>query len=79
MATAAKKTSPENKLLAAFRENMTPESIAMLISMIQPVGNYRNGDKANEDAINQVQWLSDKLLEMIGVHNFNDMASEIGI
>lgn len=57
----------------AIRDNLSPEGIAAIIALLQPADNYRDGTPANEQALNQVDWFRDTLLEMIGVDEFNAM------
>ena len=38
-----------------------------------------DGTPANEQALNQVDWFRDVLLEMIGVDEFNALINEVGL
>lgn len=62
-----------------IRDNLSPEGVVAIIALLQPAGNYRNGQPENERAINQVNWFRDTLLEMLGVEEFNQVINEIGL
>jgi hypothetical protein len=66
-------------LTRTIRDNLSPEAVVAIIALLQPAGNYRNGEPKNERAINQVNWFRDTLLEMIGVEEFNAVINEIGL
>lgn len=62
----------------AIRENMSPEGVAALIMALQPAGSINATTPEGEQAIDQVIWFRNTLLEMIGVENFNRTIDELG-
>jgi hypothetical protein len=63
----------------AIRDNLSPEGVAAIIALLQPASNYRNGEPANEQALNQVDWFRATLLDLIGVAECNQLMNEIGL
>lgn len=63
----------------AIRDNLSPSGVAAIIALLQPAGNYRNGQPANEHAIEQVNWFRETLTEMLGTKEFNQIVDEIGL
>jgi hypothetical protein len=63
----------------AIRDNLSPEGVAAIIALLQPASNYRNDATVNEQALNQVDWFRETLLELIGVPECNRLMDEIGM
>jgi hypothetical protein len=62
----------------AIRENLTPEGVAALVMALQPVGSITATTPEGEQALQQVIWFKDMLLEMIGVGTFNQTMDDLG-
>lgn len=64
---------------SAIRENLSPEGVAMTIAALQCAGNYRSGTPANKRAQDQVEWLANTLMQMIGVEEYNRLLEDLGL
>lgn len=62
----------------AMRDNLSPEGVAALVMALQPVGSIRATTPEGEQAIEQVIWFRNTLLEMIGVESFNRQMDDLG-
>ena len=62
----------------AIRDNLSPEGVAALVMALQPAGSLRATTPEGEQAIQQVLWFRNTLLDMIGVKNFNRQMEELG-
>jgi hypothetical protein len=61
-----------------IRENMSPEGVAALVMALQSAGSIRATTPEGDQAIQQVIWFHNTLLEMIGVETFNRTMDELG-
>ena len=62
----------------AIRDNLSPEGVAALVMALQPAGSIRATTPEGDQAIEQVIWFKNTLLDMIGVENFNRQMDELG-
>ena len=66
---------PKQDLQAALRENLRPDGIVAIAAFLQ-VGLGRT----NDDVVNQqVRWLHDLLLELVGTDEFNRVSDQLGL
>jgi hypothetical protein len=61
-----------------IRDNLSPEGVAALVMALQPAGSIRATTPEGDQAIEQVLWFRNTLLDMIGVANFNRQMDELG-
>ncbi|QDU28904.1 hypothetical protein ETAA8_40100 [Anatilimnocola aggregata] len=61
-----------------IRDNLSPEGVAALVMALQPAGSIRATTPEGEQAVQQVLWFRNTLLEMIGVKTFNQQMDELG-
>ena len=61
-----------------IRENMSPEGVAALVMALQSAGSIRTKTPEGEQALQQVIWFHNTLLDMIGVTTFNQTMNELG-
>jgi hypothetical protein len=61
-----------------IRENMSPDDVAALVMALQSAGSIRATTPEGEQAIQQVIWFHNTLLDMIGVQTFNQTMNELG-
>ncbi|QDU30286.1 hypothetical protein ETAA8_54050 [Anatilimnocola aggregata] len=61
-----------------IRDNLSPEGVAALVMALQPAGSIRATTPEGDQAIEQVIWFKNTLLDMIGVKNFNRQMEELG-
>ena len=62
----------------AIRENMSPEGVAALVMALQPAGSIQTTSPEGEQALLQVLWFRNTLLDMLGVETFNQTMDELG-
>ena len=62
----------------AIRDNMSPEGVAALVMALQGAGSIRATTPEGEQAIQQVIWFRNTLLDMIGISTFNRTMDELG-
>jgi hypothetical protein len=61
-----------------IRENLSPEGVAALVMALQSAGSIRATTPESEQAIQQVIWFHNTLLDMIGAKTFNQTMNELG-
>ena len=61
-----------------IRENLSPEGVAALVMALQSAGSIRAMTPEGEQAIQQVIWFHNTLLDMLGVETFNRTMDELG-
>jgi hypothetical protein len=61
-----------------LRDNLSPEGVAALVMALQPAGSIRATTPEGDQAIEQVIWFRNTLLDMIGVKTFNRTMDELG-
>lgn len=61
-----------------IRDNLSPEGVAALVMALQPAGSIPTTTPEGEQALEQVLWFRNTLLDMIGVETFNRTMDELG-
>ena len=61
-----------------IRENLSPEGVAALVMALQSAGSIRASTPEGDQAIQEVIWFHNTLLDMIGVKTFNRQMNELG-
>jgi hypothetical protein len=61
-----------------IRENLSPEGVAALVMALQSAGSIQATTPEGDQAIQQVVWFHNTLLDMIGVKTFNQTMNELG-
>ena len=61
-----------------IRENLSPEGVAALVMALQSAGSIHTSTPEGEQALQQVIWFHNTLLDMIGVKTFNRTMNELG-
>ena len=61
-----------------IRDNLSPEGVVALVMALQPAGSIPATTPEGEQAIQQVIWFRNTLLDLIGVEAFNEAIDELG-
>jgi hypothetical protein len=61
-----------------IRDNLSPEGVAALVMALQPAGSIPATTPEGEQALQQVIWFRNTLLDLIGVETFNQTTDELG-
>jgi hypothetical protein len=61
-----------------IRDNLSPEGVAALVMALQPAGSIPATTPEGEQAIQQVIWFRNTLLDLIGEEAFNEAMDELG-
>ena len=61
-----------------IRDNLSPEGVAALVMALQSAGSIPATTPEGEQALQQVIWFRDTLLDLIGVETFNQTMDELG-
>jgi hypothetical protein len=65
---------PEELLVDALRENLSPHAVAAIVAYLQPARTN------NPDVDHQVQWFADQLVELVGGSEHQArLAEELGL
>jgi len=71
---APEDTKPENLLIDALRENLSPHAVAVIVAYLQPV---RTTDP---EVAGQVRWFAELLTEAVGGEDeLNRLCEEVGL
>jgi hypothetical protein len=62
-----------------IRDSLSPEGVTAVIAFLQTASGYGVDNPQRRQALQQVRWLADTLLEMLGVAEFNRLIDEIGL
>jgi len=82
------KTKPETamteqpntaSLERAIRENLFPEGVAAVIAILRTANISRPKDARQRDALQEVAWLANRLVEMLGVDEYNRLLDELAL
>ena len=72
--TVPEDPKPEDVLLDALRDNLTPQAVATIVSFLQPV---RTND---QDVDEEVRWFAERLVEAVGGYEAQSrLAEEVGL
>jgi hypothetical protein len=61
-----------------MRDNLSPEGVAALVMALQTAGSITTTTPEGAQAMEQVLWFRNTLLEMIGVETFNQTMDDLG-
>jgi hypothetical protein len=61
-----------------MRDNLSPEGVAALVMALQTAGSITTTTPEGEQAMQQVIWFKETLLDMIGVETFNQTMDDLG-
>ena len=61
-----------------IRDNLSPKGVAALVMALQSAGSIRATTPEGEQALQQVIWFHNTLLDLIGVEAFNQTMNELG-
>lgn len=62
-----------------IRDNLSPAGVAAIIAFLRVAESYQPANAAAEEALRQVAWLADTLLEMLSVDEYNRLLDEVGL
>lgn len=65
------------QLKASLRESLSPDAIAVIIAYLQPACMARPGNHEAEQALGEVEWLHDTLVEILGVEEVGRKFEEL--
>lgn len=71
--TVPEDPKPEEMLIDAIRENLSPQAVAAIIAYLQPVNTNDPG------VTREVQWFAKQLTDAIGSQQINQLMDEIGV
>jgi hypothetical protein len=64
---------PEEMLIDAIRDNLSPQAVAAIVACLQPVN-------TNDPAVTrEVQWFASQLVVAVGSEQINQLLDEIGV
>ena len=61
------------ELFDHIREQFSPEAVAAIAAWLQPASTN------NPEVDRQMQWLIDKLIEMLGTEQYNALCDDLGL
>jgi len=70
---------PPNALEAALVANLSPEAITAMITFLRAGEGYHPRTEALSQALAEVEWFSQFLMNVIGVEEYNRLIEEIGL
>lgn len=62
-----------------IRDNLSPEGVAAVIAFLQSAAFYRPANEEAMQALRQVEWLANTLIDMLGVEEHNRLLEELGL
>lgn len=62
-----------------IRDNLSPEAVATIIAFLQTAAFYRPANDDAMRALQQVEWFTATLTEMLGVEEHNRLMEELGL
>lgn len=62
-----------------IRDNLSPEAIATIVAFLQPTAFYKPGNERARQALMQVEWFAETLIEHLGVERFDRLMDELGL
>ncbi len=62
-----------------IRDNLSPEGVATIIVFLQPATCYKPANDYAKQALLQVEWLTNALIDMLGVQEHNRLMDELGL
>lgn len=62
-----------------IRDNLSPEAVAAIIAFLQPAAFYKPANEDAMQALRQVEWFADTLVEMLGVEEHNRLMEDLGL
>ncbi len=69
----------DSLLTNALRDNLSPETICLIVAHLQPVDSSHGQDSETRQALQGVEWFRDTLLEMVGVEFFNETCNQLKV
>lgn len=69
----------ENNITRTLREHLTPEAVATIIAFLQPAAFYKPANADALDALQQVEWFTEVLTEMLGAEESSRLMDELGL
>jgi len=63
----------EAELFEHLREQFSPEAVAAIAAWLQPASTN------NPEVDRQIQWLIDKIIEMLGADQYNALCDDLGL
>lgn len=63
----------EAELFEHLREQLSPEAVAAIAAWLQPASTN------NLEVDRQIQWLIDKIIEMLGADQYNALCEDLGL
>jgi len=67
---------PEEMLIDAIRDNISPHAVALIAAKCQPC--YGKGD-AGQSAEREVAWFTEMLIEMVGISEYERLCDDVGV
>ena len=68
--------APEQILIDAIKENLTPEAVALIAAKCQPV--YA-GCETGQRAERECAWFARQLIQALGQHEYETICNELGL
>ncbi len=63
----------------AIREHLSPEGVAAVIATLRTANTQRPTDARQRDALQEVAWLANRLIEMLGADEYNQLVDELSL
>ncbi|MEM7577502.1 MAG: hypothetical protein AAF328_08510 [Planctomycetota bacterium] len=69
-------TTPDQRLLDALRESLSPQAVALIAAKCRP--GYAQGE-AGQRAEREVAWFTDQLIQLLGPGAYDQLCKELGV
>ena len=63
----------------AIRNNLSPEGVVAVIAFLSTASITHPDNDEHRKAIEELRWFRDRLLEMVGVEEYNRLLDELGL
>lgn len=63
----------------AIRENLSPAGVAAIIAFLQPATMNRPTTPEQKQALQEVEWFTNTLIDLLGVDEYNRLLEEISL
>ena len=66
-------------LMQAIRDNLSPEAVAAMIAFLSVARSHTPANASARQALQQVGWFADQMLDLVGVDTYNRLLDELGL
>lgn len=62
-----------------IRDNLSPEGVVAVIALLSPASITNPDNDEHRKAIEELRWFRDRLLDLVGIEEYNRMLDEFGL